>query len=83
MTGEITIAAWPRNSRETIRVCLDLYNGRPVIAARCWYTDNDGELKPGRAGLTLSINHLSALAEAFAQALVTATAEGLLEGAKL
>jgi hypothetical protein len=74
----ILIAEWPRG-RDTIRVRLDRFNGRNTVEIRCWWTDKGGELKPGRAGLTVSVRHLPQLAQAFAAALQKAIELGLLE----
>ena len=78
MNGEIVIAEWQKNSRETLRVRLDSYQGQAVICARSWYEASDGTLKPGRGGLTVSIRHLPALASALAKAVDAATTSGLL-----
>jgi hypothetical protein len=79
MTAEIIIAEWQKNRRETLRVRLDTFQGRAIVDCRCWYED-DGTLKPGRAGLTVSTRHLPALAEALARAVDIATASGLIAG---
>jgi hypothetical protein len=73
----ITVAEWPRNSRETMRVRLDHYQGNTVIDARAWYAGPDGELRPGRSGLTIGIKHLPALASALAMALEETQRRGL------
>lgn len=73
----IVIAEWERNKREIVRVCLDLYNGRHTFSARAWWRDGD-ELRPGKSGLTLSLKHLPACAEALAEALARARELGLL-----
>lgn len=73
----IEIASWPRNSRETVKICLDQYKGNDVIACRCWYVGSDGELKPGK-GLTLAVKHLPELNAALAKALETARSHGLV-----
>ncbi len=74
------VAAWPRNSRETIQVRLDQYKGRNTIDLRTWYPGEDGTLRPGK-GLTLSVHHLPNLATALNDALAMATAQGLLPNA--
>ena len=79
MSDAIIIAEWQKNSRETLRVRLDSYQGQAVICARSWYQASDGTLKPGRGGLTVSIRHLPALASAFAKAVETPTTSGLLK----
>jgi hypothetical protein len=61
-----------------VRVALDKYNGRLTINARVWYRDGDG-VKPSKSGLTLSVTHLPALAEAIGRALASARDLGLIE----
>ena len=73
------VASWPRNGRETIQVALDRYQGRDVIDVRVWWTDTNGELKPGRSGLTVSVRHLPNLAAALTEALAVAEQRGLLD----
>jgi hypothetical protein len=73
----IVIAEWTRNTRETIRVSLTVYNGTPVVDLRTWYSAGS-EMKPGRAGITLGLDHLSRLADGLSAALREATKRGLL-----
>lgn len=82
MTSETIIAEWQKNSRETLRVRLDEHQGQPVICCRAWYVDKDGNKRPGRGGLTISVPHLPQLAKALGDALITAKASGLLEISK-
>ena len=74
----ITLAEWPRNSRETVRVRLDLFSGQVVVDCRSWWRDADGELRPGKSGLTLSVRHLPTLAAAVNAALAHACSAGHL-----
>lgn len=74
----IVISEWQKNSREVLRVRLDAYKGQTVIDCRAWYGEPDN-LKPGRGGLTLSVKHLPALADALSKALEQANANGLLQ----
>lgn len=76
----IVISVWAKNSRETLQVRLDAFKGQAVIDARAWYSGRDGELKPGRGGLTVSVKHLPDLAAALAKALDVAKAHGLIAG---
>ena len=76
----VIIASWPKNSRETFRVRLDLFKGQAVIDCRAWYQGSDGNLKPGRGGLTIAVRHLPALASALVKAMETASATGLIPG---
>jgi hypothetical protein len=68
MTEPMILGEWPRNSRETIRVLLSEYNGHHVVDVRVWYPGDDGNLKPGRSGITLGIRHVPRLTEAIAKA---------------
>lgn len=72
MSGDIIIAQWPRNARETIMVKLGEYQGNPVFDIRTWYDGGDG-LKPGRSGITLALKHLPQMAEAVNKALMLAS----------
>jgi hypothetical protein len=75
----VSIADWPRNSREDIRVRLDRYQDHPIFDIRAWYRPVDGdELKPGKSGISLSVNHLPRMAQAVALALAEARRLGLL-----
>lgn len=79
LAGPIVIASWPKNSRETLQVKLDAFKGQVVVDCRAWYVGKDGELKPGRGGLTVSIKHLPSLAAALVAALDKAKAAGLIQ----
>ena len=80
--GKIIIAEWQKNSREVLRVKLDEFKGQPVICCRAWYQGEDGNMKPGRGGLTVSICHLPAILIAMSDAYKIALDTGLLERPK-
>ena len=75
----IIIAEWQKNSREVLRVRLDEFKGQPVICCRAWYSGADGNMKPGRGGLTVSIRHLPQILIAMSDAYKIALQSGLLE----
>jgi hypothetical protein len=77
MTAQL-IAAWPKNSREEVRVCLDPYKDTDTVDLRTWWRDGNNELRPGRSGLTLALRHLPRIAEALTKALYEAERRGLL-----
>lgn len=77
----VLIAEWPRNGKDLIRVRLNAFNGRTTIELREWYP-SDGAFKPGRAGITLSVEHVRTLADAFAKALQEAESRNLLSPAR-
>jgi hypothetical protein len=75
----IVIAAWPRNSREMVRISLDRFNACYTIDIRSWWRDTDGTFKPGRGGLTLAVKHLPKLADGLGDALQRARVLGLVD----
>ena len=77
-TFPLVVAEWNRNAREVVRVALDFYSGRYTVNARVWYHGDDG-LRPGKTGITLSVKHLPALADALARAERRARELGLIE----
>jgi hypothetical protein len=77
-TLPLVIAQFPRNTRDAVMIRIDIFNGRPVIDIRTWWTSNDGELKPGRSGITMSVRHLPSLALALMKAQAAAVEMGLL-----
>lgn len=63
----IVIAEWERNAREVVRVALDCYRGAYTIDVRVWWFSGS-TLKPGKTGITLSVKHVTGLADALAKA---------------
>jgi hypothetical protein len=62
----ITIAEWPRNGDELVRVRINRFNNSFTVDIRCWVHEGDGIFKPRRHGLTLGIKHLTKLDSALA-----------------
>ncbi len=79
---EMHIASIPKNQREEIRVALSEFekDGRTydMVSARVYYDAGDGEMKPGRNGINVSVKLLPDLAAALRQAEVEARTTGLL-----
>jgi hypothetical protein len=73
----VIIAEFDRNTREKIRIALDDYRGTTTIDIRVWYLDGL-ELKPGRQGLTTSVQNLPAPAAGLKLALDRAREMGLV-----
>jgi hypothetical protein len=42
-----------KSDSERLRVTISEYRGRTFIDLRVWYSTENGELKPGRAGVSL------------------------------
>jgi hypothetical protein len=65
---------------EIVRVELKEWNGRQLFSAWRFYRDKTDELRPGRHGLSFSIDRLPEIAKAFASALEEARRRGLISG---
>jgi Transcriptional Coactivator p15 (PC4) len=76
--SSITVAEWPRNQQERVRISLDRYRGRDVVSLRTWWKSEDGEDRPGRDGITLDVRHAPKLAKAFKRTEARARKEGML-----
>jgi len=74
----ITVAEWKRSETEQIRIILDRFKGRNVIVLRNWWTDDAGEERAGRHGITLDVSHTPKLASAFKKPTRIASKRGLL-----
>jgi hypothetical protein len=62
--NERLVATIPKNSREEFRVSRGEYKGRDLITMRVWYEDREsGEMRPGKAGITLSIGLVAQIVE--------------------
>lgn len=63
------IAELRKNRREVVRVTIGEFKGSKLLGLRVWYQPADGgELRPGRDGLALKLEHLSWLQQALAGA---------------
>ena len=76
---QVTIREWPRSNRETIRVTVGLFQGNPVFSIRAWYAAPDGEQRPSRDGITLSLKHLAPLLDTLADAYERACRSGFID----
>lgn len=82
MMDAAPIAEWKINSREYVRVSLEKFKGVHLINVRKWFVGEDGSLRPGKAGIALSVRHLSRLTEALNKALSVASERELISGTK-
>jgi hypothetical protein len=67
-----------KNARETLRVELDEFKGHQLVAARLWFADGSGELRPTPKGLTIKVELLPDLIAALREAETIARDGGLL-----
>ena len=64
----IVVAELPRNEREVLRIMLSKYQGRISIDVRAWFrTQQAGELKPSRRGVSLRSTEISDIREGFTE----------------
>ena len=58
------IYKFEKNSAEEVRVSLTTYNGKDYIDIRVFYLADDGEMRPTKKGLTVSVVLLPELSTA-------------------
>lgn len=75
-----TIAEFPKNKRETLRIELTQFNGRDVVNARIWAPKEGVGLVPTPKGLTISPDLLPQLIGGLQAAQEAATKLGLIDG---
>jgi len=75
---EIVVAELGKNAREVIRVSLAAFKGTPTVGVWCFYRDAAGNLRPGKNGIVLGLNHLRALSAALTRAVELAQQSGRL-----
>jgi len=76
----VIIAAWPKNSRETLQVRLDTFKGQAIVDCCAWYLGRDDVLRPGKSGLTIATKRLLQLAVALMKAMSMAMESKMLPG---
>ena len=50
------IAQFEKNATEVVRVSLTEYKGRKLIDMRVYYSDDSGEYRPTKKGVSLSVD---------------------------
>ena len=75
---EIVVADLGKNAREVIRVSLAAFKGTATFGVWRFYRDAGGNLRPGKNGIVLGLNHLPALAAALVRAVEVAQESGRL-----
>lgn len=77
------IATFEKNSKEEVRVSIGEFHGKKLINMRVYYRDTDGEYKPGKQGIALSVELYRDLADAVLRVGERLHSEGLLPTAKV
>ena len=66
-SGSVVLLEQPRGA-EVLRIMISEYKGRQLVDVRAWYRDRDGELRPGRQGISLRPEGLPKVIEALQRA---------------
>jgi hypothetical protein len=79
-TDPLIVAEWLINRRDdSLRVSLENYQTSRLVNIRKWYVDDNGQKRPTKRGIALSLAQLPRLAAALNEALRIATELGLIE----
>jgi Transcriptional Coactivator p15 (PC4) len=76
----LMVAEWAVNQREIVRVSIEQYKDTWLVNCRKWFESENGELRPSRRGIALSVRNLPRLAAAFANAVSIGRERGLIGG---
>ena len=79
MTDQTGIAVIPKNRSSEIRVSLVKYMGINLVDVRIFSSFDNGEKRPTKQGVAVSITRLPALADALTLALTEARRLGLFD----
>ena len=77
--ADTLIASIEKNAREEIRVSLSEFNGHDLANLRVWFKTDDGDMRPGKAGLAFRIEQLPAVIRALTDLEAEARRLGLVE----
>lgn len=76
---DLAIATIKKNQREEIRIVLSTFNGHRLFNARVWFEADDGQMRPGKAGIAFKLDKLEEFAEAVTTGLMQAKAQGWMK----
>jgi len=62
--SEVTVFLEQPRGRDTLRVTMSDFKGTTYVDVRVWFTDRDGELRPGPKGVSLRPDAIPAVIEA-------------------
>jgi hypothetical protein len=65
---EALVARIPKNPTEEVRVALTSYRGHDLVDIRVFFQDEQGEWRPTKRGVSLSVDSFTELREAIAKA---------------
>src|ERR1700676_3009137 len=77
-TQPILIGEFPANAPRDRACDPRNFKGHDLVCVRKWYSGEDGELRPGRGGISVNVRHLPRLVELITAAFEAARHSGLL-----
>ena len=75
----VVVAQFEKKKKEEVRVSIETFNGRKFINIRVFYKDDDGEWKPGKQGLAVSVDRYKDLAGSVLEVGQYLKANGLIQ----
>jgi hypothetical protein len=72
------IASIEKNAREEFRISLSEFNGYDLANVRVFYRTDDGDMRPGKAGLAIRLEKLPAVIQALTELEAEARRLGLI-----
>lgn len=64
--------------REKLRIDIKRWQGRWIFSAWRFWQNQEGVWKPGKHGISVSVERLPQLADAMSEAIAAAKAEGII-----
>lgn len=58
------VHSFPKNPLEEVRASISVYKGKQYVDLRVYYKGDDGEFRPSKKGLTLSLDLFPELEQA-------------------
>jgi len=58
------VYSFPKNPLEEVRASITVFKGKQYVDLRIYYKGDDGEFRPSKKGLTLSLDLFSELEQA-------------------
>jgi hypothetical protein len=61
--GDVFVHSFPKNPLEEVRSSLTVYKGKQYVDLRVYYKGDDGEFRPSKKGVTISLDLFPELEE--------------------
>ena len=72
------LALIPRNNRNKLRITREHHRGHSFVSLREWFVSRDGELRPGKMGMTIQPDELDDVIASLQAARLKCTGRGSL-----